>query len=85
MGYVKDGVVAEVGINTDKVTDIAPIRVFNALRVLGCGGTHADGPKGLLADLTPLAGMKLTGLTRLGLTNSGVTDAGMVYFKDCKT
>ena len=36
---IEDGVVTEFRIVTDKVTDIAPIRVFNALRVLECSGT----------------------------------------------
>jgi hypothetical protein len=80
---------------TDKVTDIAPIRVFDALRVLVCSGTLTnDGPgprvmasarsNGLLADLTPLQGMNLAGLTGLGLWNTKVNDAGLAYFKDCK-
>ena len=63
---IEGGVVTEFKIVTDKVTDIAPIRVFNALRVLDCSGTwtdqsngngHVDWPSnGLLADLTPLRG-----------------------------
>ena len=50
---------------TDKVTDISPIRVFNALRVLDCSGTHdpTGRANGQLADLTPLKGMNLAGLT----------------------
>ena len=81
---IEDGVVTEFRIVTDQVTDIAPIRVFNALRVLECSGTWTDKPNGLLADLTPLEGMNLAGLTHLDLSNTKVTDAGMVYFKDCK-
>ena len=69
---------------TDQVTDIAPIRVFDALRVLDCSGTWTDKPNGLLADLTPLKGMNLAGLTHLSLGNTKVTDAGMAHFKDCK-
>jgi serine/threonine protein kinase len=78
------GVVLELRIVTDQITDISPIRVFNALRVLECGGTYTDKPNGLLADLTPLGGMNLAALTRLNLDNTKMTDAGMVYFKDCK-
>ncbi len=66
---IEDGVVTEFKIVTDKVTDIAPIRVFGALRVLDCtryvGTMH--GPNGQLADLTPLEGMNLAGLTHLKL------------------
>src|SRR5260370_15333411 len=81
----EDGLVTECRIVTDKVRDSPPIRVFNALRVLEYRGTQTDvKPNGLLADLTPLEGMKLAGLTYLNLINTKVTDAGMVYFKDCK-
>jgi uncharacterized membrane protein len=81
---IEAGLVTEFRIVTDKVTDIAPIRLFDALRVLECRSTWTGKPNGLLADLTPLAGMNLAGLTSLGLQNTQVTDAGMVYFKDCK-
>ena len=81
---IEGGVVTEFRIVTDKVTDIAPIRVWSALRVLDCSGTYTDKPDGLLADLTPLGGMNLAALTHLNLDNTKVTDAGMVYFKDCK-
>ena len=39
---IEDGVVTEFRIVTDQVTDIAPIRVFNALRVLDCSGTWTN-------------------------------------------
>jgi serine/threonine protein kinase len=81
---IEGGVVTEFQIVTDKVTDIAPIRVFDALRVLVCSGTYTDKPNGLLADLTPLEGMNLAGLTHLGLWKTKVSDAGLAYFKDCK-
>jgi uncharacterized membrane protein len=92
---IEDGVVTELRIVTDQVTDIAPIRVFDALRVLECYGTWTHSgpddrpwsvlkPSGLLADLTPLAGMNLASLTHLNLTATKAGDAGMVYFKDCK-
>ena len=82
---IEDGVVTEFRIMTDQVTDIAPIRVFNALRVLECGGTWTNRPNGLLADLKPLEGMNLAALTHLNLMQTKVTDAGIAYFKDCKT
>jgi formylglycine-generating enzyme required for sulfatase activity len=81
---IEDGVVMEFRIVTDKVTDIAPVRVWSALRVLECRGTYTDAPNGLLADLTPFKGMNLASLTHLNLIQTKVTDAGMVYFKDCK-
>jgi serine/threonine protein kinase len=81
---IEDGVVKELRIVTDQVTDIAPIRVFKALRVLNCNGTRNNKPNGLLADLTPLGGMNLARLTYLNLSYTKVTDAGMIYFKDCK-
>jgi serine/threonine protein kinase len=82
---IEDGVVTEFRIVTDKVTDIAPIRAFNALRVLGCTGTSTNfAPYGQLVDLSPLKGMKLAGLMSLDLHETKVTDAGMVYFNDCK-
>jgi hypothetical protein len=81
---IEDGVVTEFKIVTDQVTDIAPIRVFNALRVFECRGTRTDKSNGLLADLMPLEGMNLAGLTHLNLGGTKVTDAGIIYFKDCK-
>jgi serine/threonine protein kinase len=77
---IEDEVVTEFKIVTDNVTDIAPIRVFNALRVLACSATWNNGQ---LADLTPLEGVNLSGLRHLELWNTKVTDAGMAYFKDC--
>ena len=56
---IEGGVVTEFRIVTDKVTDIAPIRVF---KPCGCSSAAAHGPtrpNGLLADLTPLKGMNL--------------------------
>ena len=55
---IEDGGVTEFRIVTDKVTDISPIRVFNAPRVLNCSGAvttdwHGNGQ---LVDLTPPQG-----------------------------
>jgi uncharacterized membrane protein len=80
---IEDGVVTEFRIVTDQVTDIAPIRVFNALRVLECRGQFTNRSSGLLSDLTPLQGMNLAELTQLNLRDTMVSDAGMVNFKDC--
>jgi hypothetical protein len=81
---IEGGVVTEFKIVTDKVTDIAPVRVWSGLRILNCRGTYTNKPNGLLADLTPLEGMKLAGLMRLVLTDTKVSDAGMVHFRDSK-
>jgi serine/threonine protein kinase len=81
---IEDGVVTEFRFVTDQVTDIAPIRVFDALRVLECRGTYTYKPNGLLTDLTPLEGMNLADLTYLNLSQTKVGDAGMIHFKDCK-
>jgi uncharacterized membrane protein len=81
---IEGGVVTEFKIVTDKVTDIAPIRVFDALRVLECSGTRTNNePNGQLAALTPLKDMNLSALTFLVLWNTKVGDAEMAYFKDC--
>jgi serine/threonine protein kinase/formylglycine-generating enzyme required for sulfatase activity len=81
---IEDGVVTEFRIVTDQVTDIAPIRVFNALRVVDLGGTHTNyHPNGQLADLSSLKGMNLTELTKLNLNLTKVGDVGLVHFKDC--
>jgi Leucine-rich repeat (LRR) protein len=77
-------VVSEFRIVTDQVTDIAPIRVFDALRELDCSGTWTGKSYGQLAELTPLKGMNLAALTTLKLSNTRVGDAGMVCFKGCK-
>jgi formylglycine-generating enzyme required for sulfatase activity/uncharacterized membrane protein len=83
---IEDGVVTEFRIVTDQVTDIAPIRVFNALRVLDCSGTPTPDwqTKSRLADLSPLKGMNLTGLTHLSLRWTKIDDTGMACFKDSK-
>ena len=79
---IENGVVTKFKIMTDQVTDIAPIRVFSALRWLACFGT--DKANGQLEDLTPLEGMNLSALTHLWLSNTQVGDAGLAIFKDCK-
>jgi WD40 repeat protein/serine/threonine protein kinase len=54
------GVVMELQFLTDKVKDISPVQALAGLQKLRCPGS---GPgQGLLADLSPLKGMKLTDL-----------------------
>jgi len=82
---IEDGKVTELRIVTDQVTDIAPLRVFNALAALDCSGTQTNWRgNGQLSDLTPLRGMTFTGLTHLDLNWTKVSDAGLAHFKDCK-
>jgi eukaryotic-like serine/threonine-protein kinase len=54
---IKDGVVAELVINTDQIVDLSPVRGFPWLKVLHCNGSYAW--KGKLADLSPLRGLRL--------------------------
>jgi len=81
---IEDGVVTEIKVVTENVTEISPLRVFNSLRVLDCAGTAFQTETGRLSDLTPLKGMNLAGLTHLGLHWTQVGDAGLAHFKDCK-
>ena len=75
---IEDGVVTEIKVVTDKVKDVAPIRVWSALRVL-----HLYASKVGDADLAHLKDCKeLTELWLGGLTK--VSDAGLAHFKDCK-
>jgi serine/threonine protein kinase/Leucine-rich repeat (LRR) protein len=57
---VEDGVVTELQLVTDHVTDISPVRALTGLRMLQCNGS--SGGKRQLADLSPLKGMPLTSL-----------------------
>ena len=83
---IEDGVITEFHVVTDQVTDISPLRAFNALQVLDCSGTATPALRGngQLADLTPLMGMNLAGLKQLNLNWTQVGDAGLSCFKDCK-
>jgi len=55
---IENGVITGIGIVTDSVTDISPIRALKGLVMLSCGGS--DGGQGQLADLSPLKGMRLS-------------------------
>jgi Leucine-rich repeat (LRR) protein len=57
---VEKGVVTYMGLITDQVSDVSPLRALRGLQGLNCSG----GPKkkGLLTDLSPLTGLPLTTL-----------------------
>ena len=53
---IQNGVVTLLDFRTDHVTDISPVRALAGLQALYCTGREGNGK---LADLSPLAGMKL--------------------------
>jgi len=55
---IEQGVVKELAFQTDRVTDISPVRALAELRSLKCGGSIPTS-KGQLADLSPLKGLPL--------------------------
>ena len=57
---VEDGVVAGLRLSADAVADLSPVRALTRLRVLRVQGSEPG--KGLLADLAPLAGLRLATL-----------------------
>ena len=63
--HIEDGKVLGFGMHTDDVTDISPISALSELTWLVCPGTTSR--SGKLADLSPLAGLKLVTL-RVGWT-----------------
>jgi formylglycine-generating enzyme required for sulfatase activity len=66
---VENGVVTELMLFTDKVTDISPLRVLSGLKTLTCMGSDFNG---ILTDISPLRGMQLTTLLLQG--NRNLTD-----------
>jgi tRNA A-37 threonylcarbamoyl transferase component Bud32 len=60
---IEGGVVTELQVLTDEVTDLRPVRALAGLKALDCSGTRG---KGRLTDLSPLRGMKLTTLACAG-------------------
>jgi hypothetical protein len=57
---INNGVVTDLGISTARVKDLSPVRALTGLHRLACSGKRNS--KGLLDDLSPLRGMKLTSL-----------------------
>jgi hypothetical protein len=56
---IVEGLVTQLGLLPDKVTDLSPVRALPGLRHLNCSSTYR---RGRLADLSPLAGMQLSHL-----------------------
>ena len=63
---IEKGAVTELHFWTDKVADISPVRALAGLQTLSCNASTNG--IGLLADLSPLSGMNLTGLLDCGRT-----------------
>ena len=57
---IENGVVRGMGVCTDEVTDISPLRVLGRLSGLGCNSNWNG--KSKFSDLSPLTGMPLTDL-----------------------
>jgi tRNA A-37 threonylcarbamoyl transferase component Bud32/WD40 repeat protein len=70
---VTGGIVLDLGINTDQVSNIAPIRALTGLQTLFCRGTTGRPTiSGKLTDLSPLSGMQLTSLQAVNPSGSHV-------------
>ena len=57
---IENGVVLELSLSTDNVTDLSPVAVLKGLRKLSCQGS--DWGHGKLLDLSPLKGLPLNEL-----------------------
>jgi Leucine-rich repeat (LRR) protein len=70
---IERGLVADLGLASEHVTDISPLRALTGLQRLACPGNfNLDGSHwGTLSDLSPLEGMKLT---RLNVAMTHVSD-----------
>ncbi len=66
---IENGVVTELGVITDNLTDISPVQALAGLKWLNCSGSGNG--KGKLSDLSPLQGMPLT---ILSFNNTRVSD-----------
>jgi len=61
---IANGVVTELSLRSDSLSDISPLRALTGLKALGCAGKN-------LTDLSPLQGMELISLN---CSNSSVSD-----------
>jgi len=66
---IENDVVTEVSVNTDQITNIAPVRALTKLIYLDCRGTYPN--KGKLSDLSPIKGMKLS---RIDCSSTQIAD-----------
>jgi hypothetical protein len=66
---IRDGVVTGLRFNTDKVSDLSPVRALARLESLDCHGSTSR--QGMVADLSPLRGLPLK---RLIFWDNQVTD-----------
>jgi serine/threonine protein kinase/Leucine-rich repeat (LRR) protein len=66
---IENDVVTELSLNTDEVTNIAPVRAHTKLVYFDCRGTYPN--KGKLSDLSPLTGMSIS---RLDCSSTQVSD-----------
>lgn len=60
MTRIEKGVVKNLKVSADTVTNLSPVRALPSLSVLECSGTPTY--KGILSDLSPLQGLALTEL-----------------------
>lgn len=58
---IEEGVVTEIALDADHLTDISPVRALSGLKSLYCPGRSISS-KGKLSDLSPLNGMQLSRL-----------------------
>ncbi len=66
---IENDVVTELSVNTDQITNIAPVRALTKLIYLDCRGTYPN--KGKLSDLSPIKGMKLS---RIDCSSTQIAD-----------
>jgi hypothetical protein len=66
---IRDGVVTGLAFNTDRVSDLSPVRALTRLESLSCCGTAYR--QGMVADLSPLRGLPLKSL---GFLDNQVSD-----------
>ncbi len=71
---IENGVVTELQIISDNVTDVSPVRALTGLKAFSCVGS-GQGELGKLSDASPLKGLALT---RLFLANTQVSDLSPV-------
>jgi hypothetical protein len=57
---IRDGAVIGLAFNTDRVSDLSPVRALTRLESLDCGGSLSS--QGMVTDLWPLRGLPLKSL-----------------------